>query len=152
MTTVTAGNNLCKTAIKHGQRLIFLVSRRRVRPLTDTIPFLMKSTMKSVLSLALLLAALWGGSLQTQAREVININRNWRFFSNSHTSDNATAVNLPHTWNRDAIGGHSDYYRGVGNYLKEIKIPEAWRGKRVFIRFGAGGTVASLVVNALENN
>ena len=103
--------------------------------------------MKSVLSLALLLAALWGGSLQTQAREVININRNWRFFSNSHTSDNATAVNLPHTWNRDAIGGHSYYYRGVGNYLKEIKIPEAWRGKRVFIRFGAGGTVASLVVN-----
>lgn len=69
--------------------------------------------MKSVLSLALLLAALLGGSLQTQAREVININRNWRFFSNSHTSDNATAVNLPHTWNRDAIGGHSDYYRGV---------------------------------------
>ncbi|MFQ8805002.1 MAG: hypothetical protein ACLR8Y_07825 [Alistipes indistinctus] len=54
---------------------------------------------------------------------MININRNWRFFSNSHTSDNATMVNLPHTWNRDALGGHNDYYRGIGNYIKDIKVP-----------------------------
>ena len=103
--------------------------------------------MKRIYRSILLLAAALPAAFPAEAREIIDINRNWRFFSNSHTSDNATAVNLPHTWNRDAIGGHSDYYRGVGNYLKEIKIPEAWRGKRVFIRFGAGGTVASLVVN-----
>ncbi len=58
------------------------------------------------LILTLLLGTLLAGSaLQARAREVININRNWRFFSNSHTSDNATMVNLPHTWNRDALGG-----------------------------------------------
>lgn len=72
------------------------------------------------LILTLLLGTLLAGSaLQARAREVININRNWRFFSNSHTSDNATMVNLPHTWNRDALGGHNDYYRGIGNYIKE---------------------------------
>lgn len=50
------------------------------------------------LILTLLLGTLLAGSaLQARAREVININRNWRFFSNSHTSDNATMVNLPHT-------------------------------------------------------
>ena len=100
------------------------------------------------LILTLLLGTLLAGSaLQARAREVININRNWRFFSNSHTSDNATMVNLPHTWNRDALGGHNDYYRGIGNYIKDIKVPAEWRGKRVFIRFGAAGDVANLAVN-----
>ena len=100
------------------------------------------------LILTLLLGTLLAGSaLQARAREVININRNWRFFSNSHTSDNATMVNLPHTWNRDALGGHNDYYRGNGNYIKDIKVPAEWRGKQVFIRFGAAGDVANLAVN-----
>ena len=63
------------------------------------------------LILTLLLGTLLAGSaLQARAREVININRNWRFFSNSHTSDNASMVNLPHTWNRCKICGRPHAY------------------------------------------
>ncbi len=91
-----------------------------------------------------------GNTLRAQVREVININRNWRFFSNSPTSDNASIVNLPHTWNCDALGSHSDYYRGIGNYIKDIDIPAEWNDKRVFIHFGAAGTVADLIVNGLH--
>lgn len=82
------------------------------------------------------------------AREVININNNWRFFySHEGSSDFAREVNLPHTWNGDALGGNKEYFRGTGNYLRSINIPAQWRGKRVFIRFNGAGTVADLLVN-----
>lgn len=86
---------------------------------------------------------------QALAREVVNINRNWRFFSNieRRTSDGAQTVNLPHTWNNDALSGKEDYFRGLGNYMKDIAVPQAWQNKRVFIRFGGAGTVANLFIN-----
>ncbi len=99
-----------------------------------------------ILILALILAAA-GAS----AREVVNINRNWRFFSDSEgTSDRAATVNLPHTWNTDALSGKKDYFRGVGNYMKEIKVPAQWEGKRIFIRFGGAASVATLMVNGMH--
>ncbi len=85
---------------------------------------------------------------QSYAREIININRDWQFFTNiSKSSDNAKNVNLPHTWNKDALSGKQDYFRGVGNYQKHINIPLQWRNKRVFIRFQGAGTVTDLIVN-----
>ena len=40
---------------------------------------------------------------QLSARDVININRDWRFFSHTEgSSDRAQGVNLPHMWNNDA--------------------------------------------------
>ena len=71
-----------------------------------------------------------------------------RFFSYSEgSSDRAQNVNLPHTWNNDALGGKNDYFRGVGNYMKDIQVPLEWRNKRVFIRFSGAGTVTDLIVN-----
>lgn len=82
------------------------------------------------------------------AREVVNINRNWRFFSDTEgTSDRAAMINLPHTWNTDALSGKKDYFRGMGNYMKDIRIPAEWEGKRIFIRFGGAASVATLMVN-----
>ena len=96
-----------------------------------------------ILILTALLA--WG---QLSAREVVNINRNWRFFSDSEgSSDHAAVVNLPHSWNTDALSGKKDYFRGVGNYMKDINIPAQWEGKRVFIRFYGAASVATLMVN-----
>ena len=85
---------------------------------------------------------------QLSARDVVNINRNWEFFSNIETSsDKALTVNLPHTWSNDALSGKQDYYRGIGNYMKNIDIPLTWRNKRVFIRFRGAGTVTDVLVN-----
>lgn len=98
---------------------------------------------RTVLILIFLLA-----TLGLAARETININRDWKFFSDSEgSSDRALSVNLPHTWNNDALSGKNDYFRGTGNYMKEIHVPLQWRNKRVFIRFGGAGTVTNLIVN-----
>ncbi|WP_419489948.1 glycoside hydrolase family 2 protein [Alistipes sp.] len=85
---------------------------------------------------------------QLSARDVININRDWRFFSHTEgSSDRAQGVNLPHMWNNDALSGRNDYFRGVGNYMKDIAVPKEWAGRRIFVRFGGAGTVADLIVN-----
>lgn len=80
-------------------------------------------------------------------RESYNLNRGWTF---TLGWDNSTSigesVDLPHTWNHDALSGRVDYYRGMGNYTKIVDVPKSWGGKRVFIRFGAVGTVCDLYV------
>lgn len=82
------------------------------------------------------------------AREVHNINRDWKFFSNSAVnSDGALTVNLPHMWNNDALSGRKDYFRGIGNYLKTIDVPDEWSGKRIFIRFYGANSLANVLVN-----
>ena len=56
-------------------------------------------------------------------------------------------VTLPHTWNaKDAQAGYHPY-RGQGTYTKILKLGENYRGKRLFLRFGAVGTVADVSVN-----
>lgn len=83
------------------------------------------------------------------SREVFNINRGWKFFSNSEvTSDGALKVNLPHIWNNDALSGKKDYFRGIGNYIKTIEIPADWSGKRVFIKLYGANTVTNVFVNS----
>ena len=82
------------------------------------------------------------------SRDVHNINRGWKFFSNSAvSSDGALTVNLPHMWNSDALSGKRDYFRGIGNYLKNIKIPKSWSEKRIFIRFSGANSLANVLIN-----
>lgn len=78
------------------------------------------------------------------ARRVYNIDSGWRFT----TADGRVSrtVDLPHTWNMDALAGMA-YYRGQGNYMKHVDVPSEWQGQRVFIRFYGAGTVADLLVN-----
>jgi beta-galactosidase len=99
--------------------------------------------MKRILPLLLLILAAGGAA---HAREVVNINRNWQF---SHTADlrSRTTVDLPHTWNYDAVGAHLLYSRGLGNYIKDITIPDEWSGKKIYIRFYGVGSEANLFVN-----
>lgn len=88
---------------------------------------------------------------QSLAREVHNINRDWKFFSDTETtSDAAQQVNLPHIWNNDALSGKQDYFRGVGNYLKDIEVPYSWQGKRIFIKFYGANSVTNLMVNGVH--
>lgn len=80
-------------------------------------------------------------------REVYDMNRGWNFNYGWDMAVTAgSVVELPHTWNHDALSGRADYYRGMGNYTKIIEPPKSWRGKRVYIRFGGVGSVCDLYV------
>jgi beta-galactosidase len=81
-------------------------------------------------------------------REVISLNRAWRFTPGHETRKNVyTEVNLPHTWNQDALAGREDYYRGLGNYERRVTIPETWQDRRLFLRFKGVNSVANVFVN-----
>lgn len=82
------------------------------------------------------------------SREVYNLNDGWKFFNGRATSsDGAGTVMLPHTWNCDAAAGNELYFRGIGNYLKEVNVPASWNGKRVFIKGYGANSVATVFVN-----
>ncbi|WP_298062251.1 glycoside hydrolase family 2 TIM barrel-domain containing protein [uncultured Rikenella sp.] len=82
-------------------------------------------------------------------RESVSLDRGWSYTPGwvMSLTDAGRPVDLPHTWNTDALGARPDYYRGVGNYLKIIEIPEEWQGRRLFLRFGGANSVCNLYVN-----
>ena len=81
-------------------------------------------------------------------RETVNLNRSWRFTPGWEVGKGvAVEVNLPHTWNTDALSGKQDYYRGLANYEKTLEIPATWKGKKLYLRFKGVNTVANVFVN-----
>lgn len=85
---------------------------------------------------------------QVWGREVISLNRSWKFTPGYETKKNTfTEVNLPHTWNQDALTAKINYYRGLGNYEKDIDIPANWQGKCVYLRFKGVNTIANVFIN-----
>ena len=97
------------------------------------------------------LVALFGScSLWAYAERVsYTLKGPWSFrFSHQVERGSAQNVYVPHTWNaQDALSGQLAYKRGIGNYEYKIKIAEAWRGKRIFLRFGGANSVATVFVN-----
>ncbi|MFI3294490.1 MAG: glycoside hydrolase family 2 TIM barrel-domain containing protein [Rikenellaceae bacterium] len=81
-------------------------------------------------------------------REVINLNQEWDFTREGTNQSQAITVNLPHTWNYDALSGDSDYYRGVGNYVKKIEVPKEWLDKKVFLRFRGANQKTTMFINS----
>jgi beta-galactosidase len=101
--------------------------------------------MKRHIYILFLLVMLCGG---VSARNVYNINDRWTFFTGNDTdTGNSLSIYLPHTWNSDAAAGANAYFRGEGNYTKDVDIPEEWRGKRVFLRVGGAATVTDVIIN-----
>lgn len=85
---------------------------------------------------------------QSWGREVISLNRSWKFTPGYETAKNTyTEVNLPHTWNQDALAAKVNYERGLGNYEKDIDIPAAWQGKRLYLRFKGANTITNVFIN-----
>ena len=59
-----------------------------------------------------------------------------------------TPVTLPHTWNAlDGQDGGNDYHRGIGWYRRQLALPAAYAGRRVYLQFDAASMVADLWVN-----
>lgn len=96
----------------------------------------------------LVLVALLLGTSVFAGRKDLLINDHWMFrFSHQVQRGSAQLVHLPHTWNALDTDARSDYYRGVGNYTKDLFIDSAWQGKRLFLRFEGANTVANVFVN-----
>ncbi len=87
-------------------------------------------------------------SLLSHAREVTTINRDWKFTAGWKVGHHdSITVTIPHTWNQDALTGKLDYFRGLGNYYKEIAIPAEWKGSEIYLRFKGANTIANVFVN-----
>ncbi len=83
----------------------------------------------------------------THAREIINLNRDWQFFREAIMNRTLQDIDLPHTWNSDISKTGNSFFYGTGNYLKEIRVPAQWDGKKVFIRFYGVSNTATLFIN-----
>ncbi|MFI3286954.1 MAG: glycoside hydrolase family 2 TIM barrel-domain containing protein [Rikenellaceae bacterium] len=104
--------------------------------------------MKRHFIICLLLISVMGA----QAQRIVNkLENNWNFNYGWEFVDRSTlsqSVNIPHTWNLDALSGQSDYYRGMGSYIHELDIPKEWNGtKEVYIRFGGVNHTTEVYVN-----
>lgn len=84
-----------------------------------------------------------------QGRQVVPLNDGWLFHFAYDTRRDApkTAVTLPHTWNADEVMSGRPYYRGLAHYEKQLAIPAAYRGKRLFLRFEGANSVAQVFIN-----
>ena len=82
------------------------------------------------------------------AREVFSLNDEWLFFYKTDvSSDVARRVNLPHTWNLDALCSHGEYLKTVANYSRSIFIPKEWEQKRLFLKFHGVQNIADVFIN-----
>lgn len=82
------------------------------------------------------------------AREIYSLNNDWRFFFKEENSgDAARYVNIPHTWNLDALTGTGTYRQTTASYLRELYVPADWSSKRLFLRFHGVQSVADVFVN-----
>ena len=100
----------------------------------------MNRILKYLLCIVLLATA-----FEASARDVYSLNRGWTF--STGRNHQSVAVNLPHTWNNDAMTGKSDYFRGEGYYDRMLNIPAEWNGQRLFVRILGANTVTNMFVN-----
>lgn len=130
--------------------------------------------MRKIILSVCLLAGIFAFSVQ--AKEIININENWKFVKANPSGAEQAAVNesvwcsvtLPHSWNaldgQDGSKNHfsemmqwdgfypqviwnGDYYRGVSWYRKQIDIPATYADKIVYLKIGAANITATVYVN-----
>lgn len=86
--------------------------------------------------------------ISASARQVFLLNDDWQFFYKTDvSSDVARRINLPHTWNLDALSGEGEYLKTVANYSRTMFIPQKWEQKRLFIKFYGVQSVADVFVN-----
>jgi len=96
-------------------------------------------------------------STKTHAQLKYTINESWRFLKDSSVEnivdfkkqlDRAELVNLPHTWNdKDVVDEVKGYYRGAGWYTKTVRIPTAYKTKKVALFFEGANTVSDVYIN-----
>lgn len=108
---------------------------------------------------ALFLAASLVSGLADTRQDILLLD-SWKFIKADAGLTAATGawtpVTLPHTWNTKAAdttpssdGTEKKYsfFRGACWYARDLDVPTAWQGQRVFIRFEAASLVAKVYLN-----
>lgn len=85
-------------------------------------------------------------------RRTVNINQNWQFSKDTQNKGDKklryTTVNIPHTWNAfDVLDDEPGYYRGVSYYKKKLTLQPAWKGKKLYLNFGAANQETEVYLN-----
>ncbi|RZK91835.1 MAG: glycoside hydrolase family 2, partial [Pedobacter sp.] len=85
-------------------------------------------------------------------RRTVNINQNWQFSKDTQNKGDKKikyqTVNIPHTWNAfDVLDDEPGYYRGVGYYKKKLTLQPAWKGKKLYLNFGAANQETEVYLN-----
>ena len=78
---------------------------------------------------------------------IINENNGWQFCKESDLPD-YVKVDLPHTWNAHDID--ITYERTRAWYKKSLYMDKAYKGKKIYLEFGAAGTMAELYINDIH--
>lgn len=82
-------------------------------------------------------------------RIIRNENNGWLFRKEKDKKE--TEVCLPHTWNaEDGSSGGIGYDRTRAWYKKSLFIDRAYEGKRIYLEFGAVGTMAEVYINEVR--
>ncbi len=112
--------------------------------------------MKTHQILFILLFLLCFGNIQAvdQARERININREWKFKLGDNSGAEAEVyndkewsnINLPHNFSTPYFQS-AQWYTGYGWYRKNFEVPVQWKSKRVFVEFEGAFREAQIFVN-----
>lgn len=90
--------------------------------------------------------------------EQVSVPHCWNAFDGQDGNLGGTAAVSKNAWTpgegvdlkSEAPRLQEDYRRGPGTYVREVVAPEAWRGRRVFLRCEAASTVARVSVNGIK--
>ena len=78
-------------------------------------------------------------------RHILSLNEAWSF---RKEHQEATILDLPHTWNAaDGMDGGGDYWRGKGIYEKTLAREALPQGERIFLEIPAANSSADVFVN-----
>ena len=84
-------------------------------------------------------------------REILNVNVGWSFIKDTAditATENAEAVNLPHSWNAiDGQDGGNDYFRGNCLYKKTVKKSELPEADEYYLEIRGANSSADAYVN-----
>ena len=89
-------------------------------------------------------------------RQIININKDWRFSRNPQSTPTALptdweSVDLPHTWNgTDGQDGGNDYYRGKCAYAKVLTADELGSAPVHYLQFDGVNSSAEVYWNGRQ--
>ena len=84
-------------------------------------------------------------SFASFGREIKSLNDGWLFAQHNDT----VPVHLPHCWNSDAYST-VDYFRGEGSYIRNLSIPEAAQGKKVFLQMDGAASKSKVFIDGKE--
>jgi beta-galactosidase len=113
-----------------------------------------QSSMTKILFLSAALLTQLTFAASGELREILNINREWKFQLGDVSGADAPAmddsrwedIHLPHSFSMPYFAADR-FYVGYGWYRKHFTMPSAWSGKRINIEFDGVFQVAELFVN-----